>query len=155
MINWISDKMGRKKEYMNTYTAALSKIGKFESEVSIRDLTLTIDEPERLGGTNKGPNPVEVLLASLAGCLDFTGTIVAKEMGYELENLEIEVEGDMDPRGVMGKADVPIGFQEIRVKFNDIDGIPKEDISDFLKEVENRCPVDNTLEEGVRIKIER
>lgn len=140
---------------MNTYKAKLKKKGGFESEVQIRDFSITIDEPKRVGGTNKGPNPVEVLLGSLGACLDFTGTLVAKEMGFELVDFQLEIEGKLDPRGVMGDESVPVGLQGIRVKVTKIEGIPDEDLPSFLEAVEKRCPVDNTLEDGVRVEMTR
>ncbi len=140
---------------MNTYKAKLNKKGRFESEVQIRDFSITIDEPERVGGTNKGPNPVEVLLGSLGACLDFTGSLVAKEMGYDLEDFQLEVEGKLDPRGVRGDEDVPAGLQEILVKVTEVEGIPEDDIPEFLETIEKRCPVDNTLKEGVEVDISR
>ncbi len=145
--------MGEKGSKLNTYEAKLNKIDGFQSEAKTREFSITIDEPERLGGTNKGPNPLEVLLASLGGCLDFTGTIIAEEMGYQLEDFELEIQGDLDPRGVMGKADVPIGFQNIRVEVKKVEGIPEEKIPKFIEEIQNRCPVDNTLEDGVQVEM--
>jgi len=139
---------------MNKYEAVLNKKNGFESEVKIRDFTITIDEPEKVGGTNKGPNPVEVLLASIVGCLDFTGTIVAKQMGYELEEFKLEVEGELDPRGVMGKADIPSGLQSIKVEVKKVEGIPEEKIKEFLETIQHRCPVDNTLTDGVNVDVE-
>ncbi len=145
--------MGERRSKLNTYKARLKKKDGFESEAKVRDFSITIDEPERLGGTNKGPNPLEVLLSSLGGCLDFTGTIIAEEMGYILEDFELEIQGDLDPKGVMGKADVPIGFQSIRVDVKNVEGIPKEKVPEFIEKIQKRCPVDNTLEEGVKVKI--
>ncbi len=147
--------MGEKRKNLNDYKAELIKKEGFESLVKIRDHSITIDEPERAGGTDKGPNPVEVLLSSIVGCLDFTGTIVAKEMGYKLEEFELTVEGGLDPRGVMGKADVSVGLQHIRVEVINIKGIPEDKISKFLKEIEARCPVRNTLRDEVFADIER
>ncbi len=144
--------MVEKRSKLNTYKAQLRKKGGFESEATIRDFSITIDEPERLGGSNKGPNPLEVLLASLGGCLDFTGTIIAQEMGYQLEDFELEIQGDLDPRGVTGKADVPVGFQQVRVDVKNVEGIPKEKIPEFIEMIQKRCPVDNTLEEGVEVE---
>ncbi|MEF8834735.1 MAG: OsmC family protein [Candidatus Thermoplasmatota archaeon] len=147
--------MGKNSSKLNTYKAQLDKVEGFQSETTIRDFSITIDEPEKLGGSNKGPNPVEVLLASLGGCLDFTGTIVAEQMGHSLEDFQLEIEGDLDPRGVKGEADVPVGFQDIRVHVKNIKGIPEEKIPKFIEEIQNRCPVDNTLEEGVEIEVKR
>ncbi len=147
--------MGEKSADMNTYEAQLEKRGGFESEIKIRDFSITIDEPERMGGTDKGPNPVEVFLGSLGACLDFTGTIVAKQMGHELKDFQLKIEGDLDPRGVQGKADVPAGFQDIRVSVKNIEGIPEEKVPEFLETIERRCPIDSTLREGVDVKISR
>jgi putative redox protein len=36
------------------------------ADISIRDLTFQIDEPEARGGTNLGPAPTEAALAALA-----------------------------------------------------------------------------------------
>ncbi len=145
--------MAERRAKLNTYKSKHKKKEGFESEANIRDFSITIDEPKSLGGTNKGPNPVEVLLASLGGCLDFTGTIIAEEMGYRLEDFELEVEGDLDPRGVTGKADVPIGFQNIRVEVKKVEGIPEEKIPEFIEKIQKRCPVDNTLEEVVKVEV--
>lgn len=96
---------------MTTFEAETEKKQGFECEVNIRNFSITIDEPEQLGGTNKGPNPVETLLGSLGGCLDFTGSIVAQQMGYELNEFEMHVSGDLDTHGVRGKADVSLYFK--------------------------------------------
>tara|TARA_Y100000588_G_scaffold347014_1_gene395433 strand:- start:254 stop:544 length:291 start_codon:yes stop_codon:yes gene_type:complete len=40
------------------------------SEVSIRQHDLVIDEQESLGGTDTGPNPVELVLTALGSCQD-------------------------------------------------------------------------------------
>ena len=141
--------MGR--EILNTYKAELTKKTGFRSEVNMRDFSITIDEPKRVGGTDTGPSPVEVFLGSLGACLDFTATIVAKEMGYDLKEFKLEIEGDLDPRGVMGKEGIPVGFQSIRVNVKEIEGIPEDELSSFLKMIQSRCPVDNTIENGVDV----
>ncbi len=147
--------MGEKSRNLNTYEIEVSKKEGFESEAEIRNFTLTSDDSGKLGGNNKGPTPVEYLLASLGTCLEFTGNLVADQMGHELEDFNLKIEGDLDPRGVMGKADVPVGYQDIRVKISEIEGIPEEDIQEFLETVMERCPVDNSLENEVEVEFER
>ena len=45
---------------------SVSSLGEgFRSEVALRDHRLVVDEPESLGGTDTGPNPVELILAAL------------------------------------------------------------------------------------------
>ncbi len=44
----------------------------FRSEVSIRQHALVVDEPTALGGSDSGPNPIEMLLAALGACQEIT-----------------------------------------------------------------------------------
>lgn len=80
-----------------------------------RDFTLTIDEPEELGGTNMGPNPQEVLLASLNACLLATFVDLCSLQGIVLEKVEITSIGKLDLRGFF-KLDetVHAGYQDLR-----------------------------------------
>lgn len=41
-----------------------------KATIEVRDFELVVDEPEDMGGTDEGPNPLEYLLASQSGCLN-------------------------------------------------------------------------------------
>jgi len=140
---------------MATFEAEVERKEGVECEAKMRDFSITMDEPKNLGGTNKGPNPVEVILSSLGGCLNIVGAVVAKEMELELGNFSLKVEGDLDPRGFMGTADVPAGLQEIRVKIDEIEGIPEDKMNEFLKKIQKRCPIEDTLKRKLKVKIEK
>jgi putative redox protein len=51
-----------------TFAADSRQVDGLRSETKIRQFSLTIDEPANLGGTDTGPNPVELVLAALATC---------------------------------------------------------------------------------------
>src|SRR5918999_5600061 len=79
--------------------------------------TLRGCEPEVLLGADSGPNAVELVLAALGFCYSVGVAYNAAALGYELEQLEYEVEGDLDLRNFVGIEDGPRpGFTEIRVK---------------------------------------
>ncbi len=143
------------EQNMATFKAEVERKEGMASEAKMGEFSQIIDEPKHLGGTDKGPNPLVLLLSSLGGCLNIAGNVVAKEMGLELEDLIIKIEGDLDPRGFQGKADVPSGFQEIRVKIENIGGIPEKKMDEFIEEIKDRCPVEDTLERSLEIEIER
>ncbi len=145
--------MVRDKKRLKNFKVVVGKKSGFECEAKMRDFSITIDEPEAMGGTNKGPNPIEVLLASLGGCLDFTGTIVAKEMGFELEDFQLEINAGLDPRGVGGDIDVMPGLQKVEVEIKDIKGIPEDKIPEFVAQVQRRCPVDDTFGRSVDVEV--
>ncbi|HOJ10631.1 MAG TPA: OsmC family protein [Clostridiales bacterium] len=123
--------------------------------VEARNFKITIDEPENLGGTDQGANPVEYILAALAGCLNVVGHVVAKEMGFELGRMHIELEGDLDPARFMGRTKAErAGYKEIRVKISPETNIDHNSLEKWLETIEDRCPVSDTIQNITPVKIE-
>lgn len=122
----------------------------------VRDLPpLTIDEPEEFGGSNQGPNPMEVILAALNSCTAIVVEMVAQEMGLTLHGLDLHAEGDLDPRGFTGEADVKPYFQVVRQSLSlDIDA-SDEQLAQLREVVERRCPAFNLVRDaGVHMDVE-
>merc|ERR1712070_120473 len=54
----------------------------FASKVTLTDGAFTIDEPETMpGGTNQGPNPLDVFCGSFGTCQEITYKMYATVMG--------------------------------------------------------------------------
>ena len=113
--------------------------------------TLRIDEPEALGGENTGPNPVELILSGLGGCLVVLVNAFAPAHNVEVKDVKVQVEGDLDPDGFLGKSDVRPGFSEIRYKLHIESDSPQEHIAALTEHVTRVCPVKDTLA-GVPVK---
>lgn len=110
-----------------------------------------IDQPKNSGGTDEGPNPLEIFLSSLPACLCAIGRIIAMQRRINLRGIEVEVEGDIDKDFLMGKTtEGRAGFTEIR-SFVKIDAdLTDEEKTAFLHEIEKRCPIaDNMAEKSV------
>jgi putative redox protein len=58
--------------------------------------TLLVDEPLDLGGADSGPRPTRLLAASLAGCIAITVEMYAERKGWEIGQIEVDVEMDYD-----------------------------------------------------------
>jgi uncharacterized OsmC-like protein len=72
-----------------------------------------------LGGPGTASCSGDLLLGALAACAQITCQMVAAAMAIPTERIEVEVEGDLDFRGTLGiSRDVPVGFEEIRVRFD-------------------------------------
>src|SRR5215831_14933458 len=72
-----------------------------------------------VGGAGTAACSGDLLLGALAACAQLTCQLVATAMGIEVEEIRVEVEGEMDLRGTLGVSkDVPVGFQEIQAKFD-------------------------------------
>jgi uncharacterized OsmC-like protein len=67
-----------------------------------RDFVIEADEPAELLGSNKAPNPQELLLAALNACVGATYAANAADMGIELKSLSIRTKGTLDLRGFLG-----------------------------------------------------
>lgn len=116
---------------------------------------LTIDEPESLGGTDAGPSPVQVLLMALAGCLNVTGHEVARQRGFKLNNMDIKIEGVLNPCTFIGCSfEERAGFQHIKVTVNaDLEGASPAEKAAWLEETESRCPVTDNIKADTSIKV--
>ncbi len=116
---------------------------------------MIIDEPENMGGTDMGPSPIQVLLMSLAGCLNVTGHEVARQKGLKLNGMKIDITGSMNPCNFMGCSfDERAGFQQINVSIKaDFENANKEEIDSWLQETEARCPVTDNIKVGTNISV--
>ncbi len=117
---------------------------KFEAKA--RNFSFIVDEPESLGGNDHGPNPVEYLLGSYAGCLNVVVHLVAKEEGILINKLNITIDGDLDPAKFIGQPGFNrAGFQHINVKL-DIDADADDAaINKIIGIAKNRCPINDNL----------
>jgi uncharacterized OsmC-like protein len=117
---------------------------KFEAKA--RNFSFIVDEPEALGGNNDGPNPVEYLLGSYAGCLNVVVHLVAKEQGIAINQLHIEVNGDLDPAKFTGQPGFNrSGFQNINVNVAVDADANNETIYKIIEIAKSRCPVNDNL----------
>ncbi len=128
--------------------------GGFRSEAKIRDFASTkSDEPDQLGGTNTGPNPVEQVLGALGNCLAVGYAANATAAGITINDLTIEVEGDLDLHTFLGLKDGNAGFRDINVKVKlDSDASP-EAIQALHDKVIATSPVGHTLSRAVPVEI--
>lgn len=111
------------------------------TEARIRQFTLQVDEPPSLGGTDQGPNPVELVLAALGTCQEIVYAANAAVLGIRLEELEITVRGPLDPRGFFGVAPVPNGFERIELHTRIRSPEEPERIQQLIQTVQAHCPV--------------
>jgi putative redox protein len=95
---------------------------------------LRVDEPPEAGGNNTGPRPTELLGASLAGCIAITVEMYANRKGWDVGELEVDVE--------MGyEGPVPTSF-EVGVK---LPGELDDEQRRRLLVIATKCPVHKVL----------
>lgn len=102
----------------------------------------------------KEASPLDYLLGSLAACINVIGHLVARDHDVALDDLDVHVEGDIDPAKYRGEATAPrAGFQSIRVEVAaDIDA-DDEELQAWMDEVAERCPVADNLRNGSALSV--
>ena len=138
-----------------TFRASSRQLDGLHSQVSIRDFTLNIDEPPSLAGTDKGPNPVELALASLATCQEITYRLYADALGIRIDGISVSLEGDLDLRGFFSVDQaVRPGFGAIRGTV-EIDSPESPETIDRLKRTVDRyCPVLDLLSNPTPVSLD-
>lgn len=124
------------------------------TEVRIREHRLVVDEPASLGGSDAGPNPVELLLAALGTCQEITYRAFAAALDIPLTSVSVELEGRLDLRGFFATADdVPPGYRDIRGTVRLVSSAPPEALERLRAAVNAHCPVLDTLTSPVRVDL--
>ncbi len=111
-----------------------------------RGFEVAMDEPQTMGGADKAMTPVEMLLAAMGGCMTVVVASFADSLGVELADVYVDLEGDLDPDGFMGKnPDVRPGFQEVRSTLTIESPSDPAKVEELAKLAIKRCPVKDTL----------
>lgn len=137
---------------LTTFKAVARKMPEgLQVETDARGFKIIMDEPEDLGGTNVAMNPVEAVLCALGACQTIVAAAFADAYGFKFEEYHVELEGDLDPDGFMGLADVRNGFQEIRFTMHFKTDESQEKAEAFADFIEEKCPVGDCLMNGVKL----
>ena len=71
--------------------------GPLQCDVSIQpDFEILVDEPVSAGGTGKGPQPTDLLLASLASCYTLALVYSVNKLGLTADGIDVKVTGTYD-----------------------------------------------------------
>ncbi len=113
------------------------------------------DEPESVGGHDQGPNPYELLSASLAACATITMRMYADRKGWPLEGVSVDVRHGRIHAEDCEECETPGGIIDRFEKTVRITGDLDSDQVDRLMEIADRCPVHRTLTKEIQIVTSR
>ena len=98
------------------------------------------------GGSGLQACSGDMLLEALVACAGVTLSAVATALGIDLKDAMVKAEGDLDFRGTLGVAkDAPVGFREIRLRFDLDTDAPAEQRKKLIELTERYCVVLQTL----------
>lgn len=96
----------------------------------------------------------DMLLEALVACAGVTVKAVATALDIPLKSGKVSAEGDLDFRGTLGVAkDAPVGFAQIRLRFDLDTDAPQEKLDQLLKLTERYCVVYQTIKAGPPVDV--
>jgi putative redox protein len=117
----------------------------FEAETESGHRFIMDAKPE-VGGEDKGPRPMEVLLVSLAGCTGMDVASILKKLRVDLQSMNVKINAEQAPQH-------PKYFTRIDVEF-DFEGkdIKEEDVKRAIELSKDKyCSVSVMLKEKAEI----
>ena len=96
----------------------------------------------------------DMLLEALVACAGVTLKSVATAVEVPLKNGHVVAEGDLDFRGTLGvDKEAPVGFAEIRLRFDVDTDAPQDKLDLLLKLTERYCVVYQTIKNGPKVSV--
>jgi uncharacterized OsmC-like protein len=96
----------------------------------------------------------DMLLEALVACAGVTLKAVSTALDIPIRAGAISAEGDLDFRGTLGVAkDAPVGFREIRLRFEIDTDAPHDKLDQLLKLTERYCVVYQTIAKGLAMDV--
>jgi len=106
------------------------------------------------GGDGLSACSGDMLLESLVACAGVTLRAVAAALEIPLRDGTVHAEGDLDFRGTLAVSkEVPVGFQQIRLRFDLDTDATEEQLASLLRLTERYCVVYQTLTRPPKIDI--
>ncbi len=104
------------------------------------------------GGDGTSVCSGDLLLEALVACAGVTLNAVATAIGVEIRDGIVSAEGELDFRGTLAVSkEVPVGFQNIRLKFDLDTDASEEQLATLIRLTERYCVVYQTLRQPPEI----
>lgn len=110
------------------------------------------DYPAELMGTNSGPAPTEHLLAALGACVASTYASHAALRGVGIEELTVDLEAELDLRGLFQLAPVRPGISGIKAKVRVRSDVDEEVLEELARLTALTSPIHDSLSNPVPIE---
>jgi uncharacterized OsmC-like protein len=96
----------------------------------------------------------DMLLEALVACAGVTLKAVSTALSIPIRSGRVNAEGDLDFRGTLGvDKTAPVGFAQIRLRFDVDTEAPQEKLDQLLKLTERYCVVYQTIKQGPPVEV--
>ena len=123
----------------------------YQHEATTRGHSIVGDEPESVGGNDRGMTPYEFLLSALGTCTAMTLRMYAERKGWDLQDVRVVLEHDRVHADDCEECESGEG-QISRIRRHvQVTGDLDDEQRERLQEIANKCPVHRSLEGPIEI----
>ena len=136
-------------------STAVTKIRLFDGttcEVEHKHWKFQVDIGKTEGGNDAGPGPGILERGALGSCLAIGYSQQAAVMGVPVDSIEVEIESDMDARGMLALDDRPPGFKELRYKVTIESPASEQEVMNVVEKVDKHSPVLDDFRRAIPMK---
>ena len=103
--------------------------------------SLLADAPPDDGGQGLGPEPGELMAASLGASLAMGYRLWSARLDVPLGGAEVDVQCEYDLRGQLGAGDAPVGWQRLIVSVTVTSPAPEAAVRQMVERADRHCPM--------------
>lgn len=124
----------------------------FAQEIAIGPHRFAADEPTAVGGTDTGPNPYDLLLASLGSCTTMTVALYARRKQWPLDGVTVRLRHAKIHAADCTECETRVGMID-RIELDiELAGPLTDAQRSRLLEIAGKCPVHRTLTSEIDIR---
>ena len=128
--------------FISTLVAETEQVENMHLKTKINDLVIECDTGKPMGGSGLHASPMQLLLVSIASCLEQTALLTFHFNGVDIKSLKVKIEATYDKRSILG---VKPGFYEYNITWFIETSARERKVQRVLKKVEELCPVRGSL----------
>ena len=117
----------------------------YQHEATARGHSVLADEPEKVGGDDRGMTPYELLLAALGSCIAMTLRMYAERKKWPLEDVTVELTHEKSHAKDCERCETSEGKLDVIYRKVAFTGDLDDEQRARLMEIADRCPVHRTL----------
>ena len=124
----------------------------FYTEIAAGPHRLVADEPTSVGGTDAGPTPYDLLVASLGACTTMTLRMYADRKGWPLESADVHLKHQKIHARDCRECETESGYVDHIERELELHGPLTPEQRERMLQIADRCPVHRTLHSEIRVE---